>query len=132
MNAVCLIVAGVIRATLPTTDFTLAWRHSIEKTRWEERYRVEGDRLALLEARVEGSGAGMEPAPGAHFADGRWSWRPNRAPLAELKLAHSSYAPDYELCWNGRCSRLDALLGSSAAETVAELKACLRPLPGAR
>ena len=126
-NAICLIVAGVIRATVPSPEFTLAWEHSVEKTRWEERYRIEGDRLALVEASVAGSGAGMEPAPGARFADGRWSWRPALSPLPVLRLAASHYARDYELCWDGRCSRLDTLLGSASGNAHVELKACAAP-----
>jgi len=61
VSGVCLIVAGVVAAALPTEEFTLAWTHSVEKTRWEETYRVDGDRLALIEARIQGMGAGMEP-----------------------------------------------------------------------
>src|SRR5258705_10739760 len=75
MTGVCLLAAGMVVATIPADEFTLAWQHSVEKTRWEERYRVSGDRLALVEARVAGMGAGMEPPPGAHFANGHWSWR---------------------------------------------------------
>ena len=30
------IVSGSLLAALPLTAFTLAWTHSIEKTRWEE------------------------------------------------------------------------------------------------
>jgi hypothetical protein len=123
-NAVCLIVAGVVRASLPATEFTLSWEHSVEKTRWEERYRVEGGLLVLTGARVRGTGAGMEPPPDAKFADGWWSWRPALAPLAALRLAASSYTPDYELCWNGSCSRLHRLVGPVASEAAVELKPC--------
>ncbi len=71
VSAFCLLVAGVVRATLPGPEFTLAWQHSVAKTRWEERYRVEGDRLLLAEACVEGTGAGMEPPPEAVRRGGR-------------------------------------------------------------
>jgi hypothetical protein len=127
LSATCILVAGVIRATVPSPEFTLAWEHSVEKTRWEERYRIEGDRLALIEASVAGSGAGMEPAPGARFANGRWSWRPALPPLAVLRLAASHYARDYELCWDGHCSRLGTLLGSEVGNANVELKACPAP-----
>jgi len=109
---------------VPASEFTLAWEHSVEKTRWEERYRIEGDRLALVEASVAGSGAGMDPAPGARFANGRWSWRPALAPLPVLRLAASDYTRDYELCWNGHCSPLESLLGSAVGNRRVELKAC--------
>ena len=124
MDAICLVIAGMVRATLPTGEFTLAWEHSVEKTRWEEHYRVQGDRLALIEAGVAGSGAGMDPASGAQFADGRWTWRPNIVPLAELRLAGSQYARDYEFCWAGRCANLDSLLGTSPRSASVDVKAC--------
>jgi hypothetical protein len=127
MNAVCLLVAGVVRASLPAPEFTLAWEHSVQKTRWEERYRIDGDRLQLTQASVEGSGAGMEPGPDARFAHGRWTWRPELASLSELRLARSPYARDYELCWGGRCSRLGALLGGAPDASAVEVKACAAP-----
>jgi hypothetical protein len=132
LSATCILVAGVIRATVPSPEFTLAWEHSVEKTRWEERYRIEGDKLALVEASVAGSGAGMEPAPGARFANGRWSWRPALPPLPVLRLAASHYALDYELCWGGRCSRLGSLLGSAVQDATVELKACSGPASNTR
>jgi hypothetical protein len=123
-DAICIIVAGVVRATLPSSEFTLAWQHSVEKTRWEERYRIEGARLALVEASVAGSGAGVEPPAGARLANGRWTWRPKVAPLSELSLANSSYAGDYELCWTGGCAALARLLGSAAGASAVELMPC--------
>jgi hypothetical protein len=75
VDPICLVVAGVVRATLPDSGFTLAWEHSVQKTRWEERYRVDDGGLVLAEARVQGSGAGMEPPPGAVLRNGWWTWR---------------------------------------------------------
>ena len=86
MNAVCLIVAGVVRATLPTDHFTLAWQHSVEKTRWEESYRIDGDRLRLTSARIQGLGAGMEPPPDAVLRSGWWTWKPPPHAIAVLPL----------------------------------------------
>jgi hypothetical protein len=123
MDMVCLLVAGVVRATLPAPDFTLAWTHSIEKTRWQERYRVEGDALVLVEARVEGTGAGMEPPPSARFADGAWTWRP-RTSLPELRLTLSSYAADYTLCWREGCRPLGALVGSAPDGSAVVVRPC--------
>ena len=123
MNAVCLIVAGVVRATLPGPDFTLAWTHSVEKTRWEEAYRVSGDRLTLVEAQVEGSGAGMEAPAGAQLRNGRWIWQP-RSTHAELRLTRSGFTPDYTLCAGSRCADLDAWLGSAANADLVSVRAC--------
>ena len=65
MTGLCLGLAGVVWASLPLQQFTLAWQHSIEKTRWEEDYRVTSSGLVLGEARVRGNGAGMEIPDGA-------------------------------------------------------------------
>ena len=111
MLAVCLLVAGVVRATLPATEFGLAWDHSVEKTRWEERYRIDGNLLELVEARVQGMGAGMEPPIGAVLQDGWWRWRGDRDKLPELRLTYSTFTSDYRVCWNQRCDDLAVVLG---------------------
>jgi hypothetical protein len=95
--SLCL-AAGVLAATLPLSSFTLAWTHSIEKIRWEEDYRVVDQQLVLEEARIRGSGAGMEPPADARFKDGVWHYRPHLAPLKKLSLSHSPYTAGYEIC----------------------------------
>lgn len=118
MSAVCLLVAGVLRATLATDAFTLAWQHSVEKTRWEEDYRVESGRLVLAQSRIAGLGAGMEPPADAVLAGGVWRWRPAVAPLAKLRIVSSPFVSDYRLCWNGACSALRELARSNGVEVV--------------
>jgi hypothetical protein len=125
VSAVCLIVAGVVSATLPTEQFTLSWIHSVEKTRWEETYRIDGDRLALIEARIQGMGAGMEPPVGARFSDGWWIWRPNVPPLPALELSRSPYTRDYDICFALRCAELGALTGGTGTGIV-----IAKPCPG--
>ena len=120
----------MLRATIPAGEFTLAWMHSVEKTRWEERYRVDGERLRLVQARVQGSGAGMDPAPDAVLRDGWWTWSPRAAPLQEIRLTVSSYTQGYDLCWDGRCQSLRALAGRGrglADGSTVELRACREP-----
>jgi len=124
LSAICILAAGVLRASLPASEFTLAWRHSVEKTRWEERYVVDRGWLVLREARIQGLGAGMEPPPGARLVDGWWVWRPNLKPLPELRLTHSSYTSDYRLCWNARCSTLNALAGATREGDVIAVAPC--------
>ena len=121
----CLLVAGVIRATLPGPDFTLAWTHSVEKTRWEERYGIERDALVLLEARVAGMGAGMEPPPSARLVDGAWTWAPGTS-LPELKLSRSSYTADYTLCWREGCRELGALVPDAPDDVPVVVRPCAR------
>ena len=118
MTAVCLLVAGALRATLPVDAFTLAWQHSVEHTRWEEDYRVTANALILTESRVQGFGAGMEPAPGAKLVNGTWRWRPALPPLPALRLTSSSYAGDYTLCAQGRCRALRELVPDPGVEVV--------------
>jgi len=124
MTGLCLAVAGVITATLPVTDFTLAWTHSVEKTRWEEDYRVAGRVLVPVAARVQGSGAGMEPPAGATLHDGAWHYQPASEPLASLLVTVSPYTSGYELCWDGWCRPLTGIVAMPAHGGVVELLGC--------
>ena len=137
MNAACLFVAGALRAVVPAQDFTVAWMHSVAKTEWEEHYRVDGEKLSLVEARIQGSGAGMDPPPDAQFRDGWYVWRPSVGPLPAIRLTLSSFTRDYDLCWRARCQSLQRLVrlhegrsrkpdGSPDEGTVVEIRACHR------
>ncbi len=106
VDAVCLLLGGVVRTVLPATEFSLEWDHSVEKSRWEEHYRIEGGQLRLTDARVRSMGAGMEPPPDAQLQNGWWRWQVTREPLPELRLTFSTYTADYRICWNERCSNL--------------------------
>ena len=86
--SLCLSVAGQ-GLSLAVGAFTLAWSHSVEKTRWEEDWRVGPAGLEIVRARVKGSGAGMDPGEGAVLRDGWWVWRPALGPVPELRLAAS-------------------------------------------
>jgi hypothetical protein len=123
MDAICLVVAGVLRATLPASAFELDWQHSVEKIRWSERYEIAGDRLLLATARVEGSGAGMEAPPGAVFRDGMWTWHPQLG-IAELRLTRSGFTQDYRLCWQRECRTLGDLVGPTEDGTVVVVRPC--------
>jgi len=57
--SLCLASAGVVK-TLSIAAFTLVWTHSIEKTDWQEDWRVTPEGLVLTQARVKGSGAAGE------------------------------------------------------------------------
>ncbi|MFB0934866.1 MAG: DUF1850 domain-containing protein [Propionivibrio sp.] len=111
--------AGAITASLAIQGFTLAWMHSIEKIRWEEDWRVEGRQLYLVAARIRGTGAGMEPPPGAVLRDGVLHYVPAVAPLESLALAHSPYTRGYELCLDAGCRPLaDYLPGIAETATI--------------
>lgn len=64
--------AGIAAQAEPAPHFTLAWTHSVERTEWQEDWRVQAGELVLAQARVRGSGAGMEPPDGAVLRDGWW------------------------------------------------------------
>jgi hypothetical protein len=124
MSGICL-AAGLLAATLPLSTFTLAWTHSIEKIRWEEDYRIVGTHLVLDEARIRGSGAGMEPPADTRLDEhGVWHYRPQLAPLERLRLSHSPYAGSYEICSAHACRPLDAILGKLPEFATVEVAVC--------
>lgn len=122
--ALCLS-AGALRVELPMSSFTLRWRHSIEKTEWAEDYELAGDWLHLSQARIRGSGAGMEPPAGAVLLHGVWHYRPAERWHRELVLARSGFVPDYELCTAAGCRPLtDWLPLDHDAEGPTVLRSC--------
>lgn len=114
--SLCLATgAGIVR--LAVAGFTLAWTHSVERTRWEEDWIIARDGLVLAEARVQGSGAGMEPGEGARLEGGFWRWRPNLPVQPSLVLRRSDALPEgWTLCAAGACRRVADR--SETAETV--------------
>ena len=118
------VAAGGLVVTLALESFTLAWTHSIEKIRWEEDYRVAGTQLVLTEARVRGSGAGMEAPPDSTFRAGVWHYEPHLAPLDVLRLTHSTFVADYEICRQDRCTPLADAAPRAGNGDVIELRAC--------
>jgi hypothetical protein len=118
----CILAGGsVAKAYATVALFTLAWTHSVEKIEWQEDWRIAGDRLVLTEARVHGTGAGMEAPAGARLGRSGWSWQPNLAPLAVLTLRRSGATADWRLCIEGQCGDLGDIVGD--ADPV-ELAAC--------
>ena len=116
--SLCIAAGGKLLA-LAATSFTLSWTHSVEKTRWEEAWALTEAGLVLTAARVEGSGAGMEPGDDAVF-DGRgWSWTPRLPPQERLVLGDSGKAGTWRFCAAEACR----VLGGSGAGPVA-IAAC--------
>jgi hypothetical protein len=125
VSGICL-AAGALAAALPFSAFTLAWTHSIEKIRWEEDYRVVDSRLVLEEARIRGSGAGMEPPADARFENGVWHYRPPLPPLERQRLTPSTYTAEYQICSAGHCRPLTAILANLPQVAVVDVSACGR------
>ena len=118
------LAAGAVAASLAIDAFTLSWTHSIEKIRWEEDWRIEVGALVLTEARIRGTGAGMEPPVGALLKNGVWHYQPNLPPQAVLRLAHSPHAGGYTLCTATLCAPLaDRLPGIDNSAEI-ELRGC--------
>lgn len=115
-----LVATQAAPVFVPVQHFTLAWTHSIEKTRWEEDYAVlpvSPPRLLARAARIKGSGAGMEPPDGARLSRGWYEYLPTDRLPAELLLSRSPFVPDYELCTAGVCRPLGHWLPSDGRAT---------------
>lgn len=124
MGGLCLFaLGGALLASLPGGAFTLSWTHSIEKTEWREQWSIDAGRLRLVEARIRGTGAGMEPGPDARMtADGWMAWRPDLPPQDSVTLAASGFTAEHRLCAGGDCRPLSGWTG--IADRVITLRAC--------
>ena len=135
---ICLSLAALSSPVVwvPGEHFTLAWTHSVEKTRWEEDYTVQwrGEPakpvLFATEARIRGSGAGMEPPPDAMLHSGWWHYTPTVRQPTELPLMRSGFVPDFERCDAQGCQPLSHWLPSDGGVTL--LRACERPKVSSR
>lgn len=103
--SLCLAALGLM-VQLGTDRLTLAWTHSVEKIVWEEDWRDTPAGLVIDEARIRGSGAGMDPPPEARFDGHAWRWRPPLPPLPEVALRRSGATADWRLCIDGACRPL--------------------------
>ena len=114
--SLCLASAGVAK-TLSIAAFTLVWTHSIEKVEWQEDWRVTPEGLELAQARVKGTGAGMEPPPDARLVDGWFQWQPARASMPQVVLGNSGAAGEWRLCHDGGCQTLSEIFRQAHASS---------------
>ncbi|MBR1220890.1 DUF1850 domain-containing protein [Bradyrhizobium sp. U87765 SZCCT0131] len=124
--ALCLASAGAAKV-LQVTAFMLVWTHSVEKVDWQEDWRIDGQGLHLVEARVKGSGAGMEPAPDARLVDGWWRWAPQVKTPPEVVLGNSGAAGEWRICVEGACHPLSGVMGYPVGLGTTTLRACADP-----
>jgi hypothetical protein len=135
---ICLSLAALSGPVVwvPGERFTLAWTHSIEKTRWEEDYSVQwrgapaAPVLMATESRIRGSGAGMEPPPDAVLHEGWWRYTPSVQQPSELPLSRSGFVADFERCDAQGCQPLSHWLPSDGGVTL--LRACAPPKVSSR
>lgn len=120
--SVCLAAAGITKM-LQVAAFTLAWTHSVEKMAWSEDWIVTGRGLEIVQARVQGSGAGIDPPPGARLVDGAYQWKPDRAPLSEIVLANSGAAGEWRICTD-TCRTLSDIFGVAVSAPVTRVTPC--------
>lgn len=105
---ICL-AQGAKLAVIAAQAFTLSWTHTVEKTGWEEDWRLDNGKLILHTARIKGSGAGMEPPDDARLIDGWWQYHPRGVHLNEVRLAnHGGVAGAWHICVAGDCRALPA------------------------
>ncbi|MEH2565978.1 DUF1850 domain-containing protein [Bradyrhizobium sp. AZCC 2289] len=123
--SLCLASLGVVK-TLSIAAFTLVWTHSIEKTAWQEDWHITPQGLELVQARIKGFGAGMEPPPDARLVDGWFQWQPKRAPMPEVILGNSGAAGEWRLCVDGNCRTLSEIFGHPIGANVTTMRACER------
>lgn len=122
--SLCILAAGKT-TVFAATVFTLSWTHSVEKTRWEEDWRVTPAGLEIIEARVKGSGAGMEPTENARLKNGWWVYEPKLGPRSVVSLAASgATGSGWTLCAKKTCLELGVEPGE-----VIRLSACAEPGP---
>ena len=82
--SLCIAAAG-LAVEIAVSGFTLAWTHTVEKTEWQEDWRIEGDRLMLAEAR---SPRPREPV---------WSRQPMRVLWGRSMLGGPTYRRSLKL-----------------------------------
>ncbi|HEX7791047.1 MAG TPA: DUF1850 domain-containing protein [Afipia sp.] len=121
--SLCLASAGVVKS-LSVAAFMLTWAHSVEKTEWQEDWRLTPQGLEIVEARVKGSGAGMEPPPDARLVDSWFRWKPRLPVQSEVALGNSGLAGEWRFCSDGQCRELSAILGRPIGTGVTTMSLC--------
>jgi len=117
--SICLYAGGKA-LVIAASAFTLSWTHSVEKVIWEEDWRLTDAGLQIVEARVKGTGAGMEIPEGAVLKDGAWAYAPKLKAQPRIVLAQSgATGGGWQICGEGICRTV----GKAAGEP-AEIRAC--------
>jgi len=110
MSACLLIGATALHLLNPA--FTLSWTHSVEHTEWRESWTVLDNGLRLTEARVKGSGAGMDPGEAAVLQGDWWVWQSDLKVPQLILGASGATEGGWTLCADGECRELGAQSGA--------------------
>ena len=106
----CLALGAAVMH-LATGAFTLQWTHSVERVTWQEDWQVTPRGLTLVQSRIRGSGAGMEPGPDAVLSAGWWV-SPGHLEVPRLTLAASgATGAGWTICADGACRTLGTAAG---------------------
>ncbi len=117
------VVSGLKTVIHTVSFFTLSWSHSVEKTEWKEVWKIEKDKLVLKEARIKGSGAGMEPPAGSMLIDGWYVYKPNIKPTKEVILSNSDvFLANWKICYDKKCKPIVAEKNKTLKLTVCNSK----------
>lgn len=120
-----ICVSGAASFVIAAATFTLSWVHSVERTRWQETWALTDAGFVAVSARIEGSGAGMDPPADARFADGVWIFRPAIPAQRRLVLAASgATGSGWQLCAEGRCREIGVASGRPIV-----IEACVEATP---
>ena len=103
-----LCVASSLKiASYAVSLFTLTWSHSVEKVQWQEDWKIVNNKFEIVEARIKGSGAGMEPPEDSKLVNGWWVYKPKNIKQNEIILATSNTnIENWKLCLMGECFEL--------------------------
>ena len=95
------VLAGAKVTTFAISFFTLTWLHSVEKIECQEDWKIINSKLQIIEARVKGSGAGMEPPENSKLIKGWYVYKPRISPKDEVLLATSeTNIKNWSVCFN--------------------------------
>jgi hypothetical protein len=121
LSGLCILAAGTV-VRLAVAGFTLSWMHSIEHMPLEDEYAVEGDHLRIVESRIKGSGAGIEPGVDARLVGGWYRWVPpdNLRKSVVLRRSGAEGTGDWTFCANGTCRPLGHIVPTNADPVVLE------------
>jgi len=120
LMAICITTAGGLMK-IAAASFVLSWTHSVETIPWQDHWSVTDQGLVLTEARIKGSGAGMEPPEDAVLRNGWDSYHPHIPPRRDIVLAASGKTGGgWTLCAGQTCTDL----GKEAEAEPIHIRSC--------